>query len=287
MSRLRIEHRTVYTYRRAVEFGRHRLVLRPREGHDLRVESMMLEIAPAYHLTWSRDVFSNSIAIVDFRERAAQLTVHSVVEVKRSIPFPSQDSIPPGTIPLPIVYDPLEATIATSYQSVSYPDDLDEIRSWIQQQPELATPTDAEGLLTALCKLIAKQIKYQRRLVKGVQTPSQTLKLGTGSCRDMATLMMDAARIFAFSARFASGYLDCQASEAGRAAMHAWTEVYLPVLGWKGFDPTLGEPVSLKHIVVGVSHHPRGVMPVSGIFTGAGIDLIEMVAQVKIEKLGD
>jgi len=285
MSRLRIEHRTQYKYRQAVQFGRHRLVIRPREGHDLRVERMTLEITPAYHLTWSRDVYSNSIALIDFREPAAELVVHNIVEVTRSIPFPLQEPFAPCTVALPVVYDPLEAAIATSYQSVSYPDDLDEVRSWLNGQSELTALTDAEGLLTALCLLIPQQIRYQRRDIKGVQTPSKTLQLRSGSCRDMATLMMEAARSYGFSARFASGYLNCPASEAGRAAMHAWTEIYLPVLGWRGFDPTLGEPTSLKHIVVGVSHHPRGVMPVSGVFTGSTGDFVDMVAQVKIEAM--
>ena len=108
-----------------------------------------------------------------------------------------------------------------------------------------------------------------------MQSPAETLALGSGSCRDMATLMMDAARSLGFAARFASGYLDCPASEAGRASMHAWAEIYLPTLGWRGYDPTLGEPTSLKHLVVGVSNHPRGVMPVSGMFTGASSDYVE------------
>jgi len=67
--------------------------------------------------------------------------------------------------------------------------------------------------------------------------------------------------------------------------MHAWTEFYLPTLGWRGYDPTLGEPTSLKHVVVGVSYHPRGVMPVSGVFNGAASDYREMTAKVKIDRL--
>jgi hypothetical protein len=64
-----------------------------------------------------------------------------------------------------------------------------------------------------------------------------------------------------------SGYLHGTASMAGHGSTHAWTEVYLPTLGWRGFDPTRGERVSTRHVVTGVSNHPRGVMPVSGTFT--------------------
>lgn len=285
MSRLQIEHRTVYTYRQPVGFGRHRLVLRPREGHDVRVESLILNIAPAHRLIWARDVFSNSVAIVDFLEQADRLEVTSIATVQRSLPFPREAPVEQWQIPLPILYDGMEASIVAAYQSPSYPEDVPDVQHWLRQFPELTMQTDAESLLMTICSLIHREVKYQRRMVKGVQTPAQTIKLGSGSCRDMATLMMDAVRTFGFSARFASGYLDCPASEAGRASMHAWVEVYLPIVGWHGFDPTLSEPASLKHIVVGVSQHPRGVMPVSGMYTGAGSDFIEMTAQIKIERL--
>jgi transglutaminase-like putative cysteine protease len=287
MSRLRIEHGTLYTYRRPVDFGRHRLVLRPREGHDLRVESMTLDIAPAHRLVWARDVYSNSVAIIDFLEPADRLEIRSTVTVLRTKPFPRQEPGEPWHVALPVAYDELEAPIASTYQAVSYPTDIPDVRTWLQGNSDVTATKDAEAMLLMLCSRITAQIKYQRRHVKGVQTPAQTLSLRSGSCRDMATLMMDAARLLGLSARFASGYLDCLASEAGRAAMHAWTEVYLPVLGWRGFDPTLGEAASLKHIAVGLSHHPRGVMPISGMFSGAAGDYLDMVATVKIEKVDD
>jgi transglutaminase-like putative cysteine protease len=285
MSRLHIEHQTRYDYARPVAFGRHRLVLRPREGHDVRVESMRLEIAPAHRLEWTRDVFGNSVAIVDFVDAAAQLLIHSEVVVQRWLPLPQDDAVEPWRVPYPVAYDSLEMPIASAYQAPTYPDDVDAIRSWLNRELPLDSTLDAENVMMHLGTLVHRTIKYQRRSAKGVQRPAESLTLASGSCRDMATLMMDAARVLGFAARFASGYLDCPASEAGRAAMHAWAEIYLPTLGWRGYDPTLGEPTSLKHLVVGVSNHPRGVMPVSGMFTGDSSDYIEMTASVKIEKL--
>ena len=287
MPRQRIEHGTTYTYRRPVAFGRHRLVLRPREGHDLFVEDMTLTITPAHHLVWSRDVFNNSVASVDFTEQADRLEVRSSVTVRRALPFPRKDPWEPWRIPTPVVYDSQELPVVFAYQSLSYPADTNTVGNWLKQFPEIAAAADAETMLSTLCSTIHRTIRYQRREAKGVQAPSQTLQFGSGSCRDMATLMMDAARSLGIAARFVSGYLDCPAAEAGRAAMHAWTEAYLPVLGWRGFDPTLAEETSLKHIAVGVSHHPRGVMPISGMFTGAPADYIEMTAPVKVERLAD
>lgn len=285
MSLLRIEHVTQYEYARPVSFGRHRLVLRPREGHDLHVKSMRLEIAPAHRLEWTRDVFGNSVAIVDFLVESQQLVISSEVIVERQLPLPEDDAREPWRVSYPVTYDPLEASIAATYQAATYPDDLDAVRRWLDREITTPASADAESVMHQIGDLTHRSVKYQRRYVKGVQSPAETLSLGSGSCRDMATLMMDAARSLGFAARFASGYLDCPASEAGRAAMHAWAEIYLPTLGWRGFDPTLGEPTSLKHLVVGVSNHPRGVMPVSGTFDGTSGDCLQMTATVKIGRL--
>lgn len=285
MTKLRIEHHTIYSYARPVAFGRHRLVLRPREGHDLRVESMELMIAPEHQLTWARDVFGNSIAIVDFLVDADKLEFRSEVVVQRFPPFPLEEPHEPWPIAYPVQYEPMETTVAAAYEAPSYPDDLEELRQWLSAEIPAPDPNDAEGYVHSLGAAIHRSVKYQRRSERGVQTPAQTLQLASGSCRDMATLMMDAVRSLGIAARFASGYLDCPASIAGRASTHAWAEVYLPTLGWRGFDPTLGEATSLKHVVTGVSNHPRGVMPISGMFTGASSDYLEMSVQVKTERL--
>jgi transglutaminase-like putative cysteine protease len=290
MTRLRIHHRTEYHYKRPVQLGRHRLVVRPREGHDLRVESMALSIEPAHELVWSRDVFGNSVAIVDFIEPSTKLAIISEVVVFRATPFPQQQPHEPWKVAYPVTYDPLEVTFTSAYQTSSYPDDVESLRAWLAQVvPDVesykAEPLDAESVLFALGQAVHDHIHYQRRSEKGVQSPAKTLELASGSCRDMATLLMDAARTLGIAARFASGYLDCPASEAGRASMHAWTEFYLPALGWRGYDPTLGEPTSLKHVTTGVSNHPRGVMPVSGMFVGAASDYRDMIVEVTTEKL--
>jgi transglutaminase-like putative cysteine protease len=283
MLRLRIRHHTTYSYERPVGFGRHRLVLRPREGHDLRVDSMKLEIEPAHRLMWVRDVFGNSVALLDLLEDSSMLTIASDVVVHRSAHFPARQMHEPWLVPFPVSYDPLEAPVSAAYLTVSYPEEIDEMKSWLRELK--IDRTDAEGTMLALCNLIHEKIGYQRRSEKGVQNPALTLELESGSCRDMATLMMECARVLGIAARFASGYLHCAASMAGHASTHAWTEVYLPDLGWRGFDPTTGDSTSLKHVATGVSNHPRGVMPITGMYIGSRADYRDMRVQVETEEL--
>jgi transglutaminase-like putative cysteine protease len=284
--RLHIEHVTRYAYARPVALQRHRLVLRPREGHDLRVERMALTLAPASAVEWIRDVFGNSIALVDFLEPAGELRIANDIVLERLSPFPTRARHEPWHVPFPPQYDPLESAVTAVYAQPTYLDDVPALQAWLRAEPA-DDPLDAEGAVLALCRRVHAAIGYQRRTEKGTQSPARTLTLKTGSCRDMATLLMEAARASGVAARFASGYLHGRASMAGEASTHAWAEVYLPTLGWRGFDPTLGDVTGAGHIVTGVSTHPRGVMPVSGTFTGAPGDYLGLTVSVKTAVLDE
>ena len=95
------------------------------------------------------------------------------------------------------------------------------VAEWTRDVVDLSSANGAEDVVAAVARAIQKTIAYRRREAKGVQTPTLTLDESSGSCRDMATLMLEALRAFGLPARFASGYLDCAASEAGRASTHA------------------------------------------------------------------
>jgi transglutaminase-like putative cysteine protease len=268
MQTLRITHTTKYSYSEPVTFGRHRLVLRPREGHDLRVESFKLHITPEHDVAWTRDVFGNNVALVDFLEPAAKLTIENEVHLLRHSHPRRKNSELHRPVPFPVVYDPLESAVAAAYRATTYGEESAAVQHFLAQHKLQSAPDhDAEFLLDRLNKTLHKTIKYNRRPEKGTQSPARTLEKQAGSCRDIATLMMEACRALGIAARFASGYLDCPASTAGHASTHAWTEVYLPSHGWIAYDPTIGEHCSHKHIPCGLSNHPRGVMPVSGTYT--------------------
>lgn len=284
MSLLRIVHETTYKYRTPVRFGAHRLVLRPREGHDVRVEEMRLEIAPEFELAWSRDVFGNSVATARFLAASDHLRIRSEVLLRQNSPFPMR-SVPPMRVPFPVEFSAEESVVAAAYLATTFPDDVARVKEWVHRAIDLPAMDDAESAVAAITRAIRSTIKYQRRETKGVQTPTETLTKSSGSCRDMATLMLEALRALGLPARFASGYLDCAASEAGRASTHAWAEAYLPELGWIGYDPTLGEATSGQHVVTGVSNHPRGVMPVSGTFFDVASAYLGMEVTVQTERL--
>lgn len=283
MSWLHLKHSTVYDYAEPVLLGSHRLVLRPREGHDLRVDDFVLKIEPATTVHWHRDIFGNSIAVLSsFEEPTAKLSIVAESMLWRSLADPS----PPASMVQnsPVVYDPLEAGVADAYRASIYPQDRDAVLAWLGAAPA-ANSLSAYQILEKLSARIQREIVYMRREEKGVYSPAQTLLLRTGSCRDMATLFLEAGRALGFAMRFASGYLECAASRAGVASSHAWVEAYLPELGWRGFDSTSGGSTTAEHIVCGVSNHPRGVMPVSGYYAGERTSLVAMKVHVTTERV--
>lgn len=268
---LRIVHHTAYRYTQALSFQPHRLVVRPREGHDLRVEDMAVLVSPACQLLWSRDVFGNLVAQAFFTEPANELSFHVDILVRRFL-----DAAPPlpatlgAAFSYPLNYDELELPALAIYLAPLYPGDAPVIREWLRSLSLGTEPASAsaEEIVLALTTAIHHGIRYQRREEKGVQSPAATLALGTASCRDLATLLMESLRHLGIATRFCSGYLDCAATRAARGSTHAWIEAYFPGLGWRGYDPTTGKRCTHQHIVTGVSYHPRGVMPISGRYSG-------------------
>ncbi|TDU69314.1 transglutaminase-like putative cysteine protease [Prosthecobacter fusiformis] len=288
MRRYYIEHRTVYRYAEPVNFGLHRLVLRPREGHDITVVKHELTVQPEAKLFWLTDLFGNSIALAEIAEPADKLEIVNVVIIDR-VEGP-EDEAPQlrsraSEVTMPVTYPQMELGVVSGYIAPVYEDDAAAVASWADAQRQTVPEPTALSMVTHLNRCINAQIKYMRREERGVQSPARTLTLGTGSCRDMATLLMEACRALGIAARFVSGYLDAMAAAAGRGSTHAWVEVYLPDSGWRGFDPTVGDVVSRKHVPLGVSAHPRGVMPVSGIYDGPpgsyqGLDVAITIRQI-------
>lgn len=267
--RLQVVHLTHYRYQFPITLEPHRLVLRPREGHDLRVERHELVVTPEARRVWTRDIFGNLVARLHFPpEPVEELVIESRLVLRR---FPHEPGPPEDaeSHPLePLEYDPLEHAIVTAYLTPVYPEEDAAISEWTASLAPVGDFPDLETFVGHVTEKIHDFIGYRRREEKGVQSPANTLTLRSGSCRDMANLAMEVFRHAGIAARFASGYLDCPATRAAQGSTHAWVEVYLPQHGWKGFDPTTGRACDHRHIVIGTSHHPRGVMPVSGRFFG-------------------
>ena len=189
----------------------------------------------------------------------------------RLIRLPTTDEIPD-----------LTASIARSY-----PDPNGEIDRWVRKFLHAGRPTPTGSLLMTLTRAISESFTYRRRTERGTQGPVATLRIGHGSCRDFAVLMMEAVRSLGLAARFVSGYLYVPSRDGpeylGGGSTHAWCQVYLPGAGWVEFDPTNGIIGNRDLIRVAVARDPGQAVPLSGTYMGNVEDELDMRVEVNVK----
>jgi transglutaminase-like putative cysteine protease len=271
MNVLNIRHRTTFRYREPVMLGPHRLMMRPREGHDLRLLSGNLEVSPAASLSWTNDVFGNAVATAYFSDLTDRLSIESLAIVElAAAPWPVFD-IALSATRYPFDYSDDERTDLGSLAATHYPDPSSWLAEWARGFVR-GQQTDTLALLKDMVAGVAAEISYQSRDEEGTQSPLQTLGRGWGSCRDFAVLFVEAARSLGFGARIISGYLyDPDRTSAGAVdagSTHAWAEIFLPGAGWITFDPTNRGVGGFNLIPVAVGRVIAQVMPMTGTFLG-------------------
>jgi transglutaminase-like putative cysteine protease len=278
----------MYKYNRPVIFGPHRMMLRPRDGHDLRLLTAALAIEPASEtLHWFYDVFGNSVTVASFTKQAAILKIVSQLELEQFVRDLSDCPIEAYAETLPFAYSAEEVPDLYRLIERHYPDEGHEVDLWAKRFVNVGGETNTLAMLTSMTQAIKSGFRYAVRLKEGCQLPVETLDRKSGSCRDFALLMMESVRSLGLAARFVSGYVyvpsaDNGDGKVGSGATHAWLEVYLPGAGWVEFDPTNGLVGNRDLIRVAVARDPSQAIPVSGQWTGAPADFIGMEVNVSV-----
>ncbi|MFD0985610.1 transglutaminase family protein [Methyloligella solikamskensis] len=292
MRNLRITHRTRYRYDRPVEFGPHRLLIRPRDAHDMRILDSRLAVSPPAEVSWHFDTFGNSVALLSFHHAAEELFIGSELVLRRYVFDEPELQIEEHASTYPFRYDPDDSIDLSPFLFVQVAQDRPAIEHWIRTvMPVL--PERTMQLLHQLSGAIHAELDYQRREEHGVQTPAQTLEAGSGTCRDYAFLFMEAVRTLGFAARFVTGYLYDAAAEGGESqlvgggATHAWAEIFVPGAGWVEFDPT-NQIVRGRDLVrVATTRTPDQALPVSGYYRGPAEAFVSMDVEVSVTRTDD
>ena len=283
-----IKHVTTYRYYRPVAFGKHRMMLRPRDDADQKVLQSQLEIAPKpQEFAWERDRLGNHVAVAHFADRSDELRFVSTILVRHA---------PNGFHKADI------KEYACAYPFNYSAEDWSHLRHFIlarPSQPELTSWSDqfftdgaanTHALLVDMTRTIRRTFRHVARHDKGTQDPVRTIALGSGCCRDLAVLMMAVLRSRGIAARFVSGYVhlgeeehdDEQQINGGNT--HAWVQCYVPGPGWVDFDPSAGVVGNENLIRVAVAEHPRDAIPSQGTWYGSVSDHIAMEVGVSVKQ---
>jgi transglutaminase-like putative cysteine protease len=290
MRLLTVRHVTTYRYSEPVRFGEHRMMFRPRESHDLRLVSTKLEILPRpSNLRWLHDVFDNSVAIAAFDQPACELRFDSTVTLEHIETTLPDYALEAGAHTYPFRYSDDEQPDLVRALTRHYPSD--DLGPWTSRFLSSSGSTTTMTLLHSMTRGIKEEFRYLRRSEKGVQSPGETLRRQSGSCRDFAVLMIEAVRSLGLAARFVSGYIFVpeanRASTVGGGATHGWMQAYLPGAGWVDFDPTNSLVGNRNLIRVAVAWDQRNALPLWGTFTGPASSFLGMDVAVSVVEESD
>ena len=268
MARLGILHETRYAYARPVGFGAHRLLIRPRDSHAIRIVEASLQTSLPGDTRWTYDAAGNCVCWFTPRGEADGLTITSRLVIDRfPAPLTTLRVDDPHTVS-PIVYAREDRAVLNPFITPATEDEDRVLPRWLRGQMERPDEPAIDFLLR-LNRAIHAQFDYLAREEAGVQSPVETITVGSGTCRDFAWLMVEALRRLGYAAVFATGYIHSRGGAVrGAGATHAWCEVFLPNLGWTEFDPTNGLAESPDLIRVAATRTPGEARPVSGTIIG-------------------
>jgi transglutaminase-like putative cysteine protease len=293
MSRLHIRHITTYRYRKPVGFGEHRLMMRPRESYDQRVLFSQLKTTPLpRELRQLHDVFGNCVTVVGFKGKADTLVFDSQTLVDHH-PAPlnadGEEAIHADGASLPFAYDSDDMPDLHRAMERGFPDPEQAVETWVRRFLRWNGRTFVLPLLSEMTRAIHSEFKYAQRLEGPAQSPAQTLAMRSGTCRDFAVLLMEAARSLGLAAHFVSGYIYVPPvkgavgpQRVGGGHTHAWTQIYLPSCGWVEFDPTNGIIGNQDLVRVATVRNPRQATPLWGSWQGETGDYLGMTVEVDL-----
>ncbi len=281
---LTVRHVTTYHYKQPVAFGEHRMMLRPRDDKDQTVLESDIRITPEpTQLSWERDGFGNHVATARFAGRACELRFESTIRLDHAPAEFNAGTIEEFAGTYPFAYATSDrARLAPYLTPVS---DDPAVARWAAGFLDDEGKAKTSDLLVNMTQSIKRHFKHGARHEKGIQDPVETLTLASGSCRDVAMLMIAGLRSLGIAARFVSGYLhlaDDTSEDLTGGNTHAWGQAYLPGPGWVDFDASSGLVGNRNLVRVAVVQDPREAIPLQGSWIGKASDHLAMQVAVKV-----
>jgi transglutaminase-like putative cysteine protease len=261
--RFTVNHDTLYRYSVPVGLAPHILRLNPRlDGGCLL--SRKLAVAPLPG-TWTEEVdpFGNAVTRVEFIGTTLLLHIESSFELDTA-PAAMLWTIDLPALPWPT--QPWDGLQDFRYLPSVERDVFDFAHAIAAQVGYAPLP-----FLDHLSRTLYERMDRHIRLEGAAQTPGHTLTTWRGACRDVTVLFLAACRCLNIPGRFVSGYQAEADTPDGQRQLHAWPEIFLPGIGWRGWDPTHGIRVGDGHVALCAAPEQAATMPVDGGFYANGV----------------
>ena len=289
MAVLHIRHLTRYRYGRAVSFGDHRLMLRPRESAEQQVLDFKLRVAPDAEVRERRDSFGNWVGLCRPVGRATEAAFESQVVVRHEPAALAPDcgaAIAPDGRALPSTHGADDTPDLLQFVRPAHADPTGATVAFARRFLRSAGPTPLLPLLAEMSHGVRDSFRYAPRLDGGARSPPETLEAGSGACRDFAVLMIEAVRSLGLAARFVSGYLHDPSPGCGglrgSGHTHAWAQVHVPGCGWVDVATTNGVVGSRDLVRVAMTRESAQAAPLTGVYHGRGDEPLGLEVDIEV-----
>ncbi len=268
-----IRHRTAFIYAGPVQDSVNEVRLRPVNNEQQMVESFRLTVKPSAPVDHFLDFYGNCVHHFDVFEAHDTLEVEteSVVVTQWGARLP-EDARP---APLDGLREAAGGEACFDFVQASRFTDISPA-TWRLAVDATEGQTDVWQSALAMTRFVHNLLEYEPRSTN-VHTPMrEALAQRRGVCQDFAHVMIGLCRALQIPARYVSGYLASQ----NASASHAWTEVYIPTVGWRGLDPTHNCQPDETYVKIGVGRDYNDVPPVRGTYRGTRSRRMEVDVQI-------
>lgn len=283
-----VSHITKYAYQTNVTHSTHKFRMQLVEDHIQDVINSTLEISINGETIQYEDVFGNNIIHYTINQPYNELSITSKSQVKIFASPPDDHSLSRRQVSIPLVWMPWQRQMMTPYLlPVELAEsELDELTTYAMSFVE-RNDYHLVKTLDDINKTIYKDYEYVPGVTSFNTTAFEVFSNRTGVCQDFANLFICLSRLLGIPARYRTGYIFTGGNYENKIqsdASHGWAEVYLPFIGWRGYDPTNGCLANQDHIRVACGRNYIDTTPTSGtIFKGGGNEALSI--DVKIEEI--
>jgi len=256
-----VRHRTAFSYAGPVQDSFNEVRLQPVTNPHQQLESFKLTVNPASSVDHFLDFYGNWVHHFDVFEPHTFLEMQTEAVVITRLPPPLAEDAQPA--PLSRLRDVANTESCFDFIQASRFTDTSPA-TWRLAVDATAKQTDVWQASLAIMRFVNRLLEYETSSTH-VHTPMrEALAQRRGVCQDFAHVMIGLSRALHIPARYVSGYLATQSA----SATHAWTEVYVPSVGWRGLDPTHNCQPDESYVKIGVGRDYNDVPPVRGTYRG-------------------
>ena len=273
MARLQVVHRTRYRYGTPVRESFNEVRLRPVSNEHQRCDAFVLKVLPAVNLRHYDDFYANCVHHFEVIQPHDSLLIEASSRVETNL----ANWLDHGATPFPMSRIAECGRMERCFDYLQPSDyvglDADLWRLAVDVAGEEA---DAWQAARRLSGWVHSSFTYAPRATTAYTRMSDALQRRTGVCQDYAHVLVGLCRSLRIPALYVSGYF----FTPGADASHAWAEVYLPGLGWRGLDPTHGTQPDERYIKVAVGRDYADVAPTRGHYKGTQQRAIEVAVEI-------